>query len=277
MEGQIVKIISDNFTVNSNGQIYECKCRGKFRNDKVIPLVGDFVVFNAEEKVIQEILPRKNELIRPMVANIDQGIIITSAKNPDFSTDLLDKLIVLMEYKHVRPIICLTKLDLLNKKEKRHLKKIIKYYHKIGYQIISNNKLNKLRKIIKGHVSVFTGQTGAGKSTLLNKLDKTLNLKTGEISMALGRGKHTTRHVELMAINQGKVLDTPGFSALDFASLTDEEIKQAFKEFNKYPCPYKNCQHINETECLVKQGVIKGDILTSRYENYKNLILKKGK
>lgn len=277
MKGQIVKIISDKFTVNSHNQIYECKCRGKFRNDKIIPLVGDFVIFNEHEQLIKEILPRKNELIRPMVANIDQGIIVTSVKTPDFSTDLLDKLIVIMEHNQVKPIICLTKMDLLSKKEKRYIRKIINYYHKIGYLIFTNTKLSKLKKVIKGKVSVFTGQTGAGKSTLLNKLDKNLALKTAEISKALGRGKHTTRHVELMEVNKGKVLDTPGFSALEFNVLTKEEIKHTFKEFNKYKCPYKNCMHINEIECLIKKEVQKGHILPSRYETYKNLILKKGK
>ncbi|NLA33608.1 MAG: GTPase RsgA, partial [Tenericutes bacterium] len=133
MKGQIVKIISNNFTVNSRNKRYECKCRGKFRNDKITPLVGDYVIFDQDKQLIIQILPRKNELIRPMVANIDQGIIVTSVKKPNLSLDLLDKLIVIMEYNKITPIICFTKLDLLTKKEKEQLKKISQYYQKIGY------------------------------------------------------------------------------------------------------------------------------------------------
>jgi|LSQX01.3.fsa_nt_gb ribosome biogenesis GTPase len=276
MKGQIVKIISNNFTVNSRNKRYECKCRGKFRNDKITPLVGDYVIFDQDKQLIIQILPRKNELIRPMVANIDQGIIVTSVKKPNLSLDLLDKLIVIMEYNKITPIICFTKLDLLTKKEKEQLKKISQYYQKIGYITLKNTKLRHLKKVIKDKVSVLTGQTGVGKSTLLNKLDNRLNLKTAEISLSLGRGKHTTRHVELIEIHKGKVLDTPGFSALDFNHLLNEEIKAGFKEFNNFECPYQDCLHINEKECLIKKEVQLGNILPSRYQTYKNLILKKG-
>lgn len=268
MEGQIVRIISNLYTVSSNGQRYDCRPRGKFRNDHQVPVVGDYVKFDEKENYLLEILPRKNHLERPLVSNIDQGLLVSSVKSPDFSTNLLDKLIAVMEIHQITPIICLTKMDLLEQSEKKEIKNIIRYYKKLGYKVYKNTNLFFLRRIFKGKTTVFTGQTGAGKSTLLNRLDKSLSLETGEISKALGRGKHTTRHVELLELCGGKLLDTPGFSAIDFEQVTMEELKQAFVEFSKYPCPYKDCNHLNEQECAVKIAVSQGQILKSRYENY---------
>lgn len=268
MEGQIVKILSNLYFVNSNNKVYECHSRGKFRNENITPMVGDYVLFDEKNKYILDIKKRKNSLIRPMVANIDQAFIITSVKNPDFSSNLLDKLLTVIEFNKVTPIICLTKLDLLNKEEKKEIKKNIKYYKSIGYRVITNNNLFTIKRLFKNKTTVFTGQTGAGKSTLLNKLNKKLNLETGEISKALGRGKHTTRHVELIELFKGKVLDTPGFSSIDFNNMENKDIRDSFREFNKYNCPFKDCFHINEKECLVKKNVKLGKILESRYNNY---------
>lgn len=272
MEGQIVKILSNLYTVNSGGKKYECHSRGKFRNDNISPMVGDFVKFDEENNYILEILPRKNELVRPLVSNVDQGLIVTSLKSPDFSLNLLDKLLVVMEYHKIKPIICLTKYDLLNSKEKKEIKKYIKYYKNLGYKVLYNTNLFKIKRLFKNKTTVFTGQSGAGKSTLINKLDKKLNLETGEISKALGRGKHTTRYVELIELFKGKVVDTPGFSMIEFAGMTNEDIKNCFIEFKKYPCPYKDCMHLTEKECRVKKEVQNKNILEERYEDYKKFI-----
>ncbi len=274
MKGQIIKIISNDYFVKHDDQEYVCKARGKFKNDNVTLKVGDYVDFNKEEKVITNVYPRKNDLARPLVSNIDIAFIITSLKHPDFSTNLLDKLILICELNNIEPIICLTKKDLLTKEEYKALKPIIKYYKKIGYKVLYNKEIFKIKRIFKNKTVVFTGQTGAGKSTLINKLDKTLDFETGEISKALGRGKHTTRYVSLVNINGGKVVDTPGFSSLDLTNYKEEEIKNKFIEFNNYTCPYKNCNHINEKECEVKKEVGK-QILKSRYENYLKFIEKR--
>ena len=272
MEGQIVKILSNLYTVNSNGKIYECHSRGKFRNNKITPMVGDYVKFDSENNYILEILPRLNELERPLVSNIDQGLIVTSLKGPDFSTNLLDKLLVVMEYHKIKPIICLTKNDLLNNNEKKEIKKYVKYYRSLGYKVLYNTNLFRIKRLFKGKTTVFTGQSGAGKSTLINKLDNRLNLETGEISKALGRGKHTTRFVQLIELFGGKVVDTPGFSMIEFNGMTNEDIRDSFLEFKKYPCPFKDCMHLTEKECRVKKEIEKNNILESRYEDYKKFI-----
>lgn len=273
MKGQIIKIISNNYTVSANDNMYVCKARGKFRKDKVTPLVGDYVLFDEKNNYILEIETRKNSLLRPMVANIDQAFLITSLKEPDLSLNLLDKLLVVMEINNIEPIICITKQDKCTQEELKNDEEILKYYEKIGYSVVYNTEIDRIKKYIKGKTSVFTGQTGAGKSTLLNKLNPDLKLKTGEISFALNRGKHTTRHVELLEMFGGKVLDTPGFSSLEFKNMTKEEIRNAFIEFREFPCIYKNCNHIDEEECKVKKAVKENDIMETRYENYKKIMV----
>ncbi len=272
MEGQIVKISSDLYFVNCDKIVYPCKCRGIFRKEHITPVVGDYVLFSKEKKLIEKILPRKNIFQRPKVSNIDQAILVTSLKLPDFSLNLLDKFIVLMEINQVKPIICITKEDLCSEKELKDIWNILNYYEKIGYTIVSNRDIDKIEELLKEKTSVFTGQTGAGKSTLLNKLNSEWNLETGEVSHALGRGRHTTRVVELFPFLGGKVMDTPGFSSLEFNKYTKEEIKKAFVEFNDYPCPFKDCNHTNEEECVVKKAVLANNILDSRYQNYLSMI-----
>ncbi len=272
MEGQIVKIVSDLHRVSYKDENYDCKCRGKFRHNKITPKVGDYVIFDKDKKVIDEIKPRKNDFQRPSVANIDQAFIITSLRLPDFSLNLLDKLIVLMELNNVEPIICITKRDLLSDEELKDIDKYLDYYKNIGYKVIYNTELDKIKSLLKNKTSVFTGQTGAGKSTLLNKLNINLNLETGEVSNALGRGRHTTRVVELFEMYDGKVLDTPGFSALDFYGFSNEQIRDAFIDFKEFPCIYKDCMHTNESECKVKEAVKDNNIIESRYENYLKFI-----
>lgn len=276
MTGKIVKIISNDYTVLSNNQLYVCKSRGKFRNMSITPLVGDNVNFDEKNNYILEILPRYNYLIRPPVANINQCVIVTSVKEPDFSSNLLDKLLTIIEFNNIKPIICFTKLDKLNKKDLEEIDKIMNYYSKIGYKIYNNIDLAKLKSIFKNKITVFTGQSGAGKSTLLNKLDSKLQLKTDEISLALNRGKHTTRHVELLPIYGGYVADTPGFSAVSFIEMTNSDIRDNFIEFNVYrdACEYKDCMHDSEINCEIKKQVNSGNILLSRYENYLKFIHK---
>ncbi len=271
MEGLIVKILSDKCYVKTNKEVVVCNLRGKFRIQKLLPLVGDKVLINEKEKVIEKVLPRRNEIRRPPVSNITQGLIIASVKNPNLDTNLIDKILVELEYNRIKPIICFTKLDLLNKEELNTCMEVINYYQKL-YRVYLNTEIDKIKKIFKNEVTVFIGQTGAGKSTLLNKLDANLSLKTGEISMALGRGKHTTRHVEIIEMLDGMLLDTPGFSALEFPNMMQEEIRDAFIEFKDYPCPYRDCMHIKENDCNVKKAVLDGNIPEFRYQNYLDLV-----
>ena len=275
MQGKIIRIISNLYTVKCSDGKYDCQARGKFRNDKITPLVGDDCIIDKDNKYILEILPRKNELKRPLVSNIDTAVIVTSIKQPDLSLNLLDKMLSIITINKIKPIICFTKLDLADKNDKKLIKQLKKYYESINIPVLNNKKIGKLKRCLKNQVVVFTGQTGAGKSSLLNKIDKTLNLKTGEISMALNRGKHTTRHVELFELNNAYIVDTPGFSALDFNDISDEQIKDSFVEFGKYNCKFNNCMHINEKECKVKDAVENQQIILSRYENYKSFVKRK--
>ena len=272
MRGQIVKISSDLYFVNYENEVYPCKCRGIFRKEHITPVVGDYVLFSKEKRIIEEVLERKNCFDRPKVSNIDQAFLITSLKLPDFSLNLLDKFISLMEIHHVKPIICITKIDLVNQEELNKIQSILKYYEDIGYVVLRNTDLNEIKKYMVGKTSVFTGQTGAGKSTLLNHLNPDLKLETGEVSIALGRGKHTTRVVELFDFLGGKVMDTPGFSSLELFDYSKEEIKASFVEFSNYPCPYPDCNHTREEDCCVKKAVLENNILESRYRHYLKFI-----
>ena len=271
MEGLICKILSDKCYVKVNKEVVICGFRGKMRAQKLLPLVGDKVIIDKEKRIIEKILPRKNTIRRPAVANITQGLIVASLKNPDLDTNLIDKILVELEFNSIKPVICFTKSDLLSKEECQSINDIINYYKTI-YPVYMNTEIDKIKKIFKGEITVFIGQTGAGKSTLLNRLDTNLKLATGEISMALGRGKHTTRHVEIIEILDGMLLDTPGFSALEFPNMMQNEIRDAFIEFKEYPCPFRDCMHIKENDCRVKDAVSKGNIPEFRYQNYLDLV-----
>ena len=275
MEGKIIKLISNDYTVLSNNKKYICKSRGKFRKLKISPLVGDQVVFDDINNYILEVKKRKNELVRPPVANIDQAFIITSVKHPNFSTNLLDKLIDIIEFNNIEPIICFTKLDLLNKEEQNDIDVYINYYKKIGYKVFINTQISEIKEQFKNKISVFTGQTGAGKSTLLNNINPNLKIKTDDISYALGRGKHTTRHAELFELKfGGMVADTPGFSSLTLDDIEDIDLKDYFIEFEDYDdCKFgSRCIHQNEPNCAVKEAVENGEIPKERYESYIQLL-----
>ena len=267
-KGLIIKISSDTFTVKSGNDYIACKSRGKFRNNKIKPLVGDKVLIDKEKKVIEQIEERKNYLLRPPVANVDIALIVTSLKKPNLSLILLDKLISIVKINNIEPVIIFTKLDLGDKSEIKELKKLIKYYENIGIKVFVNTKPKKIKKYLKNNIVTVCGQTGAGKSTLINKFDKKLDLATHEISESLGRGVHTTRTVELFEIDNYYVVDTPGFSSIDINNYTKEEIKNSFNEFKKFECKFNDCIHENEQGCQVIENVRKGYILKSRYENY---------
>ena len=221
-----------------------------------------------------EILPRTNCLVRPSVANVDQAIIVSSVKNPELDTYLLDKLLTIISYNNIEPIICFTKLDLLSSEERKDIDRYIEYYQNIGYKVVTNEDKNKFREILKDKITVLTGQSGAGKSSLLNLLDRRLDLRTDEISKALNRGKHTTRHTELFEVMDGYVVDTPGFSNVDFHGMSNMDIRDNMKEMfdNLDDCKYRDCMHIKEDGCAVKEKVKDGQIKKSRYNNYKSFI-----
>ena len=277
-EGQIIKALSGFYYVKSENNIYACKGRGLFRKQKITPLVGDNVYFDITENnegVIQEIKPRKNELIRPQIANITQAIIVTSATQPDFSSLLLDRFVALMESEFIKPYIVITKIDLATKQQLTEIEYFKAAYEKLGYNVflVSLNEIKDLPKvesIFKNETSVITGQTGVGKSTLLNVIDPNLNIETSEVSASLGRGKHTTRHVELIEINNGLVADTPGFSQLELTNIDAVELSDTFIEMKKLKgeCRFRGCLHKKEPHCAVKQAVEAGHIEAFRYEHY---------
>ncbi len=275
MQGKIVKIISNLYTIETNEGLMECRARGKFRKDGITPLVGDQCLIDKENHYILEIMPRNNELSRPMIANVDVALLVTSVKEPNLSLTLLDKMISIISIHKVEPILIFTKLDLLNQVELKEFQKLKKYYETIGYMVFTNEEKQKIMEILKDKVVVVTGQTGAGKSTLINKLDPSLQLKTDIISEKLGRGKHTTRHVELFRINNFSIADTPGFSSIDFLKIDKEQIRDSFIEFKDYNCPFKDCMHDKEKNCEVKKAVMNNKILLSRYTNYISFIKNK--
>ncbi|MEK3887021.1 ribosome small subunit-dependent GTPase A [Bacillus sp. FSL K6-3431] len=279
-EGKIIKAISGFYYVLSEEGIVQCRGRGVFRINNVSPLVGDLVSFQAEndkEGYIMDVKERKNELVRPPVANIDQAILVFSALEPEFSTTLLDRFLVIVEAANVLPIICITKQDLLVNEEE--INQYMKEYRSFGYDVLmisstTEEGIEQLRPFISGKTSVFAGQSGVGKSSLLNVLNPELNLKTDDISTHLGRGKHTTRHVELIEIGTGLVADTPGFSSLDFTGIEEGDLANYFPEMYRESgaCKFRGCLHLNEPRCAVKSAVENGEIPEYRYKHYKQFI-----
>jgi len=278
-KGQVRKAISGFYYVYADGQTYQTRGRGNFRVKNMAPLIGDFVDFesdNLTEGVLLDIYPRKNELIRPTVANVDWGVIVMSAIEPDFSSYLVDRFLVYLEAKNIRPIIYVTKIDLLDGTAKEEMLHFKTYYESIGYTMIlsdypeSSTSLKKLVASIGKGMAVFMGQSGAGKSTLLNQLMPELGLETGEISTSLGRGRHTTRHVELHPVGEALIADTPGFSTIDLVEIEAVELPSLFPDFValRDQCRFGGCMHINEPNCRIKEAVASGEIAPYRYEHY---------
>ncbi|MBC1399504.1 ribosome small subunit-dependent GTPase A [Listeria fleischmannii] len=280
MEGQIIKALSGFYYVFHEGKVYQTRARGNFRKRKMTPLVGDDVVFQAENDTdgyILDILPRENELIRPPVANIDIAILVFSAVEPDFSTNLTDRFLVAIEKEDIRPVIGISKMDLATEEEKRAIEKYRDIYENAGYEVfLTGSEVDKtaILELIDGKTAVIAGQSGVGKSTFLNQLNPDLTLKTGEISTSLGRGRHTTRHVELLPIGDGLIADTPGFSSIEWDGLEPENLQFCFPEIEdrRSGCKFRGCLHENEPSCAVKTAVAEHEIADFRYEHYVQIL-----
>lgn len=279
-KGRIVKAISGFYYVENEDGIFQCRGRGNFRKRKINPLVGDWVTFEAENRTDGYVLAvddRKNELVRPPIANIEQAVLVFSVKEPDFSTHLLDKFLVHTEAIGSEAVICLTKKDLGPEAD---ISERMEIYEKAGYRVLYTSMEDKasvetLLPILNNKISVFAGQSGVGKSTLLNVLNPDLKLETNAISKSLGRGKHTTRHVELIKLDGGGyVADTPGFSSLDFRGIEAETLSHSYPEMAALinDCKFRGCLHINEPKCAVKEAVDQGEIAHFRYDSYKQFL-----
>ena len=275
-KGRIIKIISNQYTILTNeGNHLPSLAMGKLRKG-VSPVVGDNVLYDVEDGkgLIQEILPRKNYLVRPLIANVDQAVVVMSVVDPDFSYVLVDQLIFLICYQNITPVLLLTKTDLIEDRNK--VDKIVNEYQSGGYQVFTtgigeNEEI--ITSILKDKITVLTGQSGVGKSSLLNRIDSNFKLSTQEISKALGRGKHTTRHVQLYEVAGGWIADTPGFSSLDFSEIDSKVLKDCIIDFQKSTsCKFRDCTHVNEPGCNVKKMVDEGLISKIRYENYLQIL-----
>lgn len=288
--GLIVKALSGYYYVLPEGEQdnawIQCRARGIFKKRNITPLVGDRVAYDLTENgegTVTEVLPRTSELIRPPVSNVEQAVLVFSLDEPALNLQLLDKFLVHIEHAGLETVICLTKQDLVDA-EKREAQDeeasdteaVRRMYEEIGYCVLVTSAkqgkgLEPLHELLKGKISVFSGQSGVGKSTLLNALFPNLELETSEISLKLGRGRHTTRHVELIPVGaDGWVADTPGFSQLDFLELEQEQLGATFPEFRPLAeeCRFRGCLHHKEPGCKVREAVEDGGIKPSRYEHY---------
>lgn len=286
IEGIITKGIGGFYYIDTNQGVYECRARGIFRKEKITPLVGDNVKINIIDEenkkgVLEEIEGRDTELVRPPIANVNKAIIVFAIKNPNPNLSLLDRFIALAERESLDIVIVLTKADLATDEELNKLKSI---YETSGYKVIpvSNEakiNIDKVKEELKGNIVVFAGPSGVGKSTLLNNIDSKFQLQTGEVSDKIKRGKHTTRHAELLKLEcGGMVADTPGFSSLTLDDIEEDELKEYFIEFDEFSdgCKFGGrCMHENEPICGVKEGVKEGKIAKERYESYLQLLKEK--
>ena len=281
MQGKIIKGIAGFYYVQTKTGLYECKAKGSFRNRKLKPMVGDQVeisVLDEENKKgnMDEILERKNFLIRPAVANVDQTLLIFAAAKPDPNLNLLDRFLIMMEQKNIPVILVFNKIDAA---EAEKLEELAGIYEKCGYEVLRVSALQEegisgIKEVLRGKTSTVAGPSGVGKSSIINLLQSQIQMETGTISEKIERGKHTTRHSELIAIAEDTyIFDTPGFSSLYVTDMEKEELKNFFPEFAPYEegCKFLGCVHLNEPVCGVKQALKEGKIAPSRYENYKLL------
>jgi len=283
VKGTIIKGIAGFYYVEAGQTIYECKARGKFRNKNIIPVIGDNVLISLKEEenstdrylegTIEEILERKNSLIRPAVANVDQAMVVFSVTYPQIHLDLLDRFLLHIEREDIKPYIVLNKIDEGNPESYEY---IVDRYTKVGYEVIclsAKKAINTelLMPKLKDKTTVFAGPSGVGKSTLLNTIEERFTLETGQVSDKIKRGKHTTRHVELMPLSIGGfVLDTPGFTSLQIEGMEADELQYYFPEFKPYlgSCKFRGCTHTHEPGCKVRDALESGDIIKERYEGY---------
>lgn len=279
MQGKIIKGIAGFYYVNVvESGVYECKAKGVFRKEKIKPLVGDNVrieILDEENKTgnIVEIFPRKNELIRPAVANIDQALVVFAVTKPTPHFNLLDRFLVMMERKEIAVVLCFNKKDIATSPEIAELEAI---YEKCGYPIVFTSALEQenieeIRRLLLKKTTAIAGPSGVGKSSLINLLQNQVQMETGTISRKIERGKHTTRHSELIAVDADSyIMDTPGFSSLYVNDFEKEELKYYFREFASYEgqCRFQGCDHVHEPGCAVKEALEEGKIHPIRYKNY---------
>ncbi len=283
MKGKIIKGIAGFYYVHvpEDNLVYECKAKGIFRNQKLKPLVGDDVEIDTNDQpegkgTITDIFPRNNELIRPAVANVDQAMVIFAAAEPAPNLNLLDRFLIMMQRQRVKTVVCFNKKDIVTEKE---VSLLMDTYLRCGYGVISTSTLKKdgiptVYQLLKGKTTVLAGPSGVGKSSLINELKPEANMETGSVSEKIKRGKHTTRHSELIYVDENTyVMDTPGFSSLYINEIEKEELKDYFPEFKELEesCRFIGCIHLNEPGCAVKDALREGTVSRVRYENYKDL------
>ena len=282
MQGRIMKGIAGFYYVYAEDrQLYECKAKGIFRKDNRKPLVGDFVeitVLDEREKEgnLVRILPRKNSLIRPAVANVDQAFVIFAMEDPKPNFLLLDRFLIMMEQQGIPAVICFNKIDLAKQEEVDLLAGI---YRECGYHVIlasaaKKTGLEEIRQALRGKTTVVAGPSGVGKSSLTNLMQEEVQMETGEISRKLKRGRHTTRHSQIIPVaDQTFLVDTPGFTSLYLTDMEEQELKDYFRDFRKYEgnCRFQGCRHIHEPGCAVKEALEKEEISSLRYEDYLGL------
>ncbi|SCI32108.1 Putative ribosome biogenesis GTPase RsgA [uncultured Clostridium sp.] len=282
IQGKIIKGIAGFYYVDVVGSgVYECKAKGIFRKEKKKPLVGDEVkieVLDAIKKEgnIVEILPRRNELIRPAVSNIDQALVVFAVTDPSPHFNLLDRFLVTMDLKDIPVILCFNKRDIAQDRETAELKEV---YEACGYPVLftsakEKENIGQLKRLLKGKTTAVAGPSGVGKSSLINLVQSAVEMETGSISRKIARGKHTTRHSELLVIEEGSyIMDTPGFSSLYISEIDKEELKYCFREFAQYEgtCKFHGCSHIHEPGCAVKQAVEERKIHKIRYKDYTDM------
>lgn len=274
-EGRIIKGIAGFYYVQHEDKVIECKARGKFKKMGLVPMVGDRILFSEVDSTIEEILPRTSELFRPTVANVDQAVIVFAVMHPDPNIVLLDKMTVMAVNEGLEVVLVLNKVD-LDTQEASLSQELEKMYVDTGFKVISTCSVNGyqidlLREALKDRLSVFAGPSGVGKSSLLNAIEPGLALKTGVVSEKIQRGKHTTRHSELIALKSGGfVVDTPGFTSLELRDLKPEELSSCFPDFDSVEgaCRFDNCLHAEEPDCRIIRAVAEGRLSKSRYTSY---------